>query len=74
MPVKTRPVRFPNLAATLAARGVTLTALAVEVELHAGTLGQIIRGHTEPSERTRRRIAEALDVPEAELFAEAVAG
>jgi transcriptional regulator with XRE-family HTH domain len=54
----------------LCKRGLTQRSFAPQVGVSVGTLGQVLNGRVAAWPALRRRIAEALDVPEAQLFAE----
>lgn len=54
----------------LAKRGRSQRSLAKEVRVSAGSLSHVLNGRVVAWPALRRRVAEALDVPEAELFPE----
>jgi transcriptional regulator with XRE-family HTH domain len=55
----------------LAKRGLTQTGFATQVRVSPATLNQVLNGRSSPWPDLRRRIAEALDLPESDLFDEA---
>ena len=63
MPVPTHPVKV-----ALAQRGERPSELAVRAGYSSATVSQVLNGHSRPWAEFRRRVAEALDMPESELF------
>jgi transcriptional regulator with XRE-family HTH domain len=63
--VKPHPVKVH-----LAARGESQVALAARIGISAQTLNRCLNGHLAPWPALRRRLAEGLNVTEAELFPE----
>ncbi|MGH9089996.1 MAG: helix-turn-helix domain-containing protein [Acidimicrobiales bacterium] len=64
-----RPRPHP-VKAVLASRRLTIAALAPQTGCNPHTLGRIINGYVRPWPVVRRRVAEALDLPEASLWRE----
>jgi transcriptional regulator with XRE-family HTH domain len=54
----------------LAKRGKTQRGFAGEVNISPGTLSQVLNGRAQPWPALRRRVSEALGVPESDLFPE----
>lgn len=69
MPVQAHPVKVE-----LARRGQRQTEFAPVVGVSPNVLGQVLNGHIRPWPALRRRVAEALDLPEHVLFPEHTAG
>ena len=65
MPKKVHPIKTQ-----LAARGSTQRWLAGEVQVSPSTINHVVNGRQSAWPALRRRVAEALDRPEAELFPE----
>lgn len=61
---------YPELAAELARRDITHATLADHVGCVPKTISHVVRGRLAPSPDLRQRIADFLEVDEAELFAE----
>ncbi len=57
-----------NLLRLMAARGLTLSAVAEQTGLHVRTVRGILRGDKKPHARTLHRLAEGLGVPVDEFF------
>jgi transcriptional regulator with XRE-family HTH domain len=64
------PVLLPALATAIAVGGYTRTQVGAMVGVSGQYVSQVIRGHASPSASLRARLAEALGIPEADLFAE----
>lgn len=63
------PVPTPHpVKAVLAQRRITITGLSQTVRVNPGTLGRVFNGYVEPWPAVRRRVSEALDLPEDQLF------
>ena len=67
MPVRTHPVKV-----ALAVRGITQVDFAPQAGVKPSTLGQVLNGHQASWPALRRRVADALQLPESELFPESV--
>jgi transcriptional regulator with XRE-family HTH domain len=52
----------------LSKRGMTQRSLADEISVSPGVLSLVLNGRASPWPALRRRVAEALDVPESDLF------
>ena len=66
---KTRPRPHP-VKAVMADRRLTATELSPQVGLNPHTLRRVVNGDIPPWPALRRRMAAALDLPEASLFRE----
>jgi transcriptional regulator with XRE-family HTH domain len=66
MPRKTHPVKV-----AIAARGETQTELARAVGVSPGTMSGVLNDHVRPWPALRRRVADHLGVPAADLFTDA---
>jgi transcriptional regulator with XRE-family HTH domain len=62
------PLALPELKVEIIRQETTNMAVAAAVGCAEGTISQIIRGKLVPSEGLKRRIAEHLGRPVAELF------
>jgi len=56
------------IRALLVLKRITVTALAVQIEMNRTSVSRSVLGYTPPSPELRRRCAAALDLPEDQLF------